>query len=122
MLSSLNIKSEHNALETINRLEAAVFSWRERIHEVQKLSGDSPKRNSWSAFMIRDPTSELEKMELLLDRAELLIQQVKTRYPNLPQSFLDATKIQFGKVSFIQEHLPLINISDTVFVLLLINE
>lgn len=104
MLSSLNIKSEHNALETINRLEAAMFSWRERIHEVQKVSGDSPIRTSWSAFMIKDPMSELEKMELLLDRAELLIQQIKTRYPNLPQSFLDATKIQFGKVSFIQEH------------------
>ena len=39
-------------------------------------------------------------MELLLDRAETLVQLLKTRYPNLPQTFLDATKIQYGKVCY----------------------
>lgn len=101
MLNSLNIKSEHNALETVNGLEAAAFSWRERIRQTQQVSGNSPVRTSWSAFMIKDPVSEQDKTELLLDRAEVLAQQLKTRYPNLPHSFLDATKIQYGKVSFI---------------------
>ncbi|XP_062095715.1 rop guanine nucleotide exchange factor 14 [Humulus lupulus] len=94
MLKSLNLKSEHSALDVINRLEAAVFSWNERIRE--QGSGDSPVRASWSTF-IKDPMSELDRMELLLDRAEALIQQLKTKYPNLPQTFLDATKIQYGK-------------------------
>ncbi|EXC31040.1 Rop guanine nucleotide exchange factor 1 [Morus notabilis] len=98
MLNSLNIKSEHNALETVNGLEAAAFSWRERIRQTQQVSGNSPVRTSWSTFMIKDPVSEHDEMELLLDRAEVLAQQLKTRYPNLPQSFLDATKIQYGKV------------------------
>lgn len=101
MVNSLNLKSEHNALEVINRLEAAVFSWKERITE--QVSGKSPVRTSWS--FIKDPLSEIDKVESLLDRAEVLLQQLKTRYPNLPQTFLDVTKIQYGKVSFITIHL-----------------
>ncbi|XP_048430875.1 rop guanine nucleotide exchange factor 14 isoform X2 [Pyrus x bretschneideri] len=94
MLNSLNLKSEHNALEVINRLEAAVFSWKERIAE--QASSKSPARTSWS--FIKDPLSEIDKMESLLDQAEVLIQQLKTKYPNLPQTFLDVTKIQYGKI------------------------
>nr|XP_004300543.2 PREDICTED: rop guanine nucleotide exchange factor 14 [Fragaria vesca subsp. vesca] len=93
MLNSLNIKSEHNALEVINRLEAAVFSWKEKITEQE--SGRSPVRISWS--FIKDPMSEIDKMESLLDRAERLLHQLKNRYHNLPQTFLDVTKIQYGK-------------------------
>lgn len=101
MLNSLNIKSEHNALEVINRLEAAVFSWKEKITEQE--SGRSPVRTSWS--FIKDPMSEIDKMESLLDRAERLVHQLKNRYHNLPQTFLDVTKIQYGKVSFITKSL-----------------
>ncbi|KAM4073397.1 hypothetical protein ACB094_10G015200 [Castanea mollissima] len=93
MLNSLNLKSEHNALESINKLEAAVFAWKEKITE--QASGKSPVRTSWS--FIKDPMSEMDKMELLLDRAEALLHQLKTRYPNLPHTFLDVTKIQYGK-------------------------
>ncbi|KAL7166514.1 hypothetical protein ACSBR2_037227 [Camellia fascicularis] len=93
MLNSLNLKSEHNALETANRLEAAVLAWKERIAE--QTSGKSPARTSWS--FIKDPISELDKMEFLLDKAEALIQQLKTRYPNLAQTFLHVVKIQYGK-------------------------
>ncbi|KAL6279262.1 hypothetical protein ACE6H2_016143 [Prunus campanulata] len=93
MVNSLNLKSEHNALEVINRLEAAVFSWKERITE--QVSGRSPVQTSWS--FIKDPLSEIDKTESLLGRAEVLLQQLKTRYPNLPQTFLDVTKVQYGK-------------------------
>ncbi|KAF8380837.1 hypothetical protein HHK36_028332 [Tetracentron sinense] len=93
MLDSLNLKSEHIALETVNRLEAAVFAWKERISE--QVNGKSPLRNSWS--FVRDPISELDKMEVQLDRAEALLQLLKIRYPNLPQTFLDVTKIHYNK-------------------------
>lgn len=93
MLNSLNLKSEHSALESINKLEAAVFAWKEKITE--QASGKSPVRTSWS--FIKDSMSEMDKMELLLDRAEALLHQLKTRYPNLPHTFLDVTKIQYGK-------------------------
>lgn len=96
ILESLNLKSEHSALETINRLEAATFSWKERVKQEQ--NGRSPLRTSWS--FKKDPVSGMDKMETLLDRAETLIKQLKTEYPNLPQTFLDAAKVQYGKVSF----------------------
>lgn len=97
MLKALNLKSEHAILETINKLEAATFSWKERI--IQESSGKSPIRTSWS--FLKDPVSGIEKMELLLERAETLLNLLKTRHPNLPQTFLDAAKVQYGKVSFL---------------------
>ncbi|QCD81821.1 hypothetical protein DEO72_LG2g2151 [Vigna unguiculata] len=93
MLKALNLKSEHAILETINKLEAATFSWKERI--IQENSGKSPIRTSWS--FLKDPVSGLDKMELLLERAETLLNLLKTRHPNLPQTFLDAAKVQYGK-------------------------
>ncbi|KAL3613807.1 hypothetical protein CASFOL_041881 [Castilleja foliolosa] len=93
MIDCLNIKSEHAALEAINRLEAAILAWKEKITE--QGNGKSPVRTSWS--FIKDTLTELEKMESLVNQAELLLQQLKTKYPNLPQTFLDMTKIQYGK-------------------------
>ncbi|KAK4389102.1 Rop guanine nucleotide exchange factor 14 [Sesamum angolense] len=93
MSTCLNLKSEHSALEAINRLEAAVFAWKEKITEQN--NGKSPVRTSWS-FM-KDPLSELDKTESLVYQAEVLLQQLKNKYPNLPQTFLDVTKIQYGK-------------------------
>ncbi|TYJ23056.1 hypothetical protein E1A91_A08G165200v1 [Gossypium mustelinum] len=92
MFISLNLKSENNALEVINRLEAAVFAWKGRLTE--QASSKSPVRKSWSFI---NPISEMDKMELLVDRAEALLRQIKSAYPNLPQTFLDASKIQYGK-------------------------
>lgn len=93
IIDLLNLQSEHSALETINKLEAAILSWKDRIAE--QSSGKSPVRTSWS-FM-KDSLSEMDKMEILLNRAEALLQQLKIRYPNLPQTFLDVVKIQYGK-------------------------
>lgn len=95
MLNLLNLRSEHSVLDVINKLEAAVFAWKERI--IEQVTGKSPVRTSWS--FIKDPLSELDKTELLLQRAEALIQHLKTKNPNLAQTFLEATKIQYGKVS-----------------------
>ncbi|KAF5749117.1 hypothetical protein HS088_TW04G01079 [Tripterygium wilfordii] len=89
----LNFASENRALEAINRLEAAVLTWRERITE--QVNGKSPVRTSWS--FVKDPMSDHDKMQLLLDRSEALLQQLKARYPNHPQTFLNATKVQYGK-------------------------
>ncbi|KAM7490809.1 hypothetical protein LguiA_033730 [Lonicera macranthoides] len=100
MMDLLNLKTEHKALEAINRLETAAFAWRERINEQSNSnnsSGKSPaRRTSWSSI-IKDPISEMDKTEFLLKQAESLLQQLKTTYPNLPQTFLDVTKIQYGK-------------------------
>lgn len=92
---SLRLKTEHAALEIVNRLEAAIYAWKDRISE-QASSGKSPVLASWS--LVRDSLSEISRIELLINRAERLNDQIKSKFSNLPQSFLDATKIQYGKV------------------------
>ncbi|XP_050231719.1 rop guanine nucleotide exchange factor 14 [Mercurialis annua] len=93
MLNSLRLKSENNAVEVINKLEAAIFAWKEKI--ATQISGKSPVRTSWS--FVKDQMSEFDKTDSMLDRAETLLQQLKARYQNLPQTFFEATKIQYGK-------------------------
>ncbi|KAL8259888.1 hypothetical protein R6Q59_027841 [Mikania micrantha] len=92
MLDSLSLKSENSALDAINRLEGAIHAWKDKIE--QHDHGKSPARTSWS---LRDSVSELEKIELLINRAEILSREIKIRYPNLPQKFLDVMKVQYGK-------------------------
>ncbi|KAL8209981.1 hypothetical protein R6Q57_006713 [Mikania cordata] len=92
MLDSLSLKSENSALDAINRLEAAIHAWKDKIE--QHDHGKSPARTSWS---LRDSVSELDKIELLINRAEILSREIKIRYPNLPQKFLDVMKVQYGK-------------------------
>ncbi|KAG7569277.1 PRONE domain [Arabidopsis thaliana x Arabidopsis arenosa] len=91
---SLSLVTERAALEIVNRLEAAIYAWKERRAE-QASSGKSPVRASWS--LVKDSISEISRFELLINRAERLNDQIKYKFSNLPQSFVDATKIQYGK-------------------------
>ncbi|KAL8107035.1 rop guanine nucleotide exchange factor 14-like [Apium graveolens] len=93
VLHALNLKSEHRALEVVNKLEAAAFAWKHRM--LEQSTSESPNRTSWP-FM-KDSESETEKTEYLLNQAESLVQEIKARFPKLPQSFLDVKKIQYGK-------------------------
>ncbi|KAK4374262.1 hypothetical protein RND71_004939 [Anisodus tanguticus] len=92
MFNYLNLRSENDVLEVVNRLEGAIIAWKERITD--QASGKSPVRRSWS--FVKDPISELDKLEALSSQAEALLQQLKIKYPNLPQTFLNVKKIQYG--------------------------
>ena len=92
---SLSLKTEHSVLETINRLEGAVFAWNQRI--LEERSKRSPGRHSWS-FM-KDSSSELDKMSACIERVDALVQLLKSRYPNLPPTFIDVLKVQYNVVS-----------------------
>ena len=92
---SLSLKTEHSVLETINRLEGAVFAWNQRI--LEERNKRSPGRHSWS-FM-KDSSSELDKMSACIERVDALVQLLKSRYPNLPPTFIDVLKVQYNVVS-----------------------
>ena len=92
---SLSLKTEHSVLETINRLEGAVFAWNQRI--LEEKSKRSPGRHSWN-FM-KDSSSELDKMSACIERADTLVQLLKSRFPNLPPTFIDVLKVQYNVVS-----------------------
>ncbi|XP_074270543.1 rop guanine nucleotide exchange factor 14-like [Silene latifolia] len=94
MVDALKIRSEHDVLDIINKLEAAKLVWKERNRE-QVGSNKTPLRSSWS--FVKEPSSEVDKTQSLLLRVDALLYQLKMRYPCLPHTFLDVTKIQFGK-------------------------
>ncbi|KAL7152469.1 hypothetical protein ABFS83_04G099100 [Erythranthe nasuta] len=83
-LSSIDLSSEHKLLDLKNKLEASVVIWERKM-----LAKDS--KSSWGSAV------SLEKREIFEDRAETILLLLKHRFPGLPQSDLDITKIQCNR-------------------------
>lgn len=96
LLDCLDISSEHQTLEIANMIEAAVHFWKQRDHK--KLGGNAEVRHSSWGNMMRGLVADKDKHGLLIERAETLLQTLKLRFPNLPQTALDMNKIQYNKV------------------------
>jgi hypothetical protein len=89
LLDCLEISSEHEALEAADRVEAAMHVWRRKASQ-------SHSRSPWSA--VKD-LMESDKNVMLASRAEDVLLNLKQRFPDLSQTTLDASKIQYNKVS-----------------------
>lgn len=100
LLACLDISSEHQAIEIANRVEASIYIWHKKTNS--KPSGRttttrSSSRSSWE--MLKDLIVEGDyKGEMLIERAESLLLTLKQRFPFLPQTALDMSKIQCNKV------------------------
>ena len=94
LLACLDLSSEHQAIEIANRVEASIYIWRKRT--ISKPASKSSSRSSWG--MVKDLVGDSEKRELLADRAESLLLSLRQRFPGLPQTTLDMSKIQYNKV------------------------
>ncbi|KAF5177045.1 Rop guanine nucleotide exchange factor [Thalictrum thalictroides] len=93
MLSHLDLKDEHTILQLMNQLEAGMLAWKQKISD--QVGGKSPLRSSWP--LMRDSVAELHKVESMLGKAQALLQVLRIKFPNLPQTFLDVTKVQYNK-------------------------
>lgn len=93
ILLSLNLKNEHSILDSVNRLEGAIFAWKHFVSDEQ--SKRSPIRYPW--HFMKDSGSVAQKLVVWIERAESLLQLLKIRFPNLPQTFVDVTKVQYNK-------------------------
>ncbi|XP_023540059.1 rop guanine nucleotide exchange factor 7-like [Cucurbita pepo subsp. pepo] len=87
VLQCLDISSEHQAVEIANRVEAAMYAWRN--------SSRSTSKSSWE--MLKELVVDAEKSQVFAERAESLLLFLKQQFPNLPQTSLDMSKIQFNK-------------------------
>eukprot|EP01018_Ginkgo_biloba_P026197 Gb_04468 [translate_table: standard] len=87
LLCSLDISSDHSILDVKNRIEAALVLWRKKIH-----IKDNKRYSKASWGIVSD-----EKRELHAERAETLLMLLKLRFPGLPQTVLDMSKIQYNK-------------------------
>lgn len=91
LLDSLNISSEHEALELADKVEAAMHTWRRKMCIAYS-------KSSWD--MVKDLMSDIDrndKNHVLAARAETLLFCLKQRYPELSQTTLDTSKIQYNK-------------------------
>ncbi|CAN4081492.1 unnamed protein product [Withania somnifera] len=95
LLDCLDLSSEHQAFEIANRVEASIYVWR-RTHS--RPFGSTHRSNSKSSWeMVKDLMVDGDKRELLAERAESLLLCLKQRFPGLPQTTLDMSKIQYNK-------------------------
>lgn len=85
LLSTLDLSSEHKIVDFKNKIEASVVIWKRKM-----TAKDS--KSSWGSGV------SAEKRELLEDRAETVLLILKHRFPGLPQSDLDISKIEYNKV------------------------
>ena len=99
MPACLDLSSEHQAIEIANRVEASIYIWRKKTNSrpTTGRTTRSSSRSSWEIF--KDLIVEGDKMETLAERAESLLLSLKQRFPALPQTALDMSKIQCNKVS-----------------------
>ncbi|KAL1804803.1 hypothetical protein DCAR_0830624 [Daucus carota subsp. sativus] len=83
-LISTDLSSEHKVLDLKNKIEASIVIWKRKMVQKDAKSG-------WGSAV------SLEKRELFEERAETILLLLKQRFPGLPQSSLDISKIQFNK-------------------------
>ncbi|KAJ8753848.1 hypothetical protein K2173_000102 [Erythroxylum novogranatense] len=96
LLACLDLTSEHQAIELANRVEAAIYLWRKRANVKPNNSTiRSSSKSSWE--LVKELMVDADKRELLADRAESLLLCLKQRFPGLPQTTLDMSKIQYNK-------------------------
>ncbi|XP_043725601.1 rop guanine nucleotide exchange factor 7-like [Telopea speciosissima] len=96
LLDCLDLSSEHQALEIANRVEASIYVWRRRTNSRSMTNTTrSASKSSWE--IVKELMIDVDKRELLADRAESLLICLKQRFPGLPQTTLDMSKIQYNK-------------------------
>ncbi|XVF76717.1 hypothetical protein PTKIN_Ptkin13bG0288900 [Pterospermum kingtungense] len=97
LLDCLDLSSEHQAIEIANRVEASIYLWRKKTNSKPvNNTARSTSKSSWD--LVKDLMVDADKREILADRAESLLLCLKQRFPGLPQTTLDMSKIQFNKV------------------------
>lgn len=92
LLDCLDLSSEHHTLEVVNRVEAAIHAWKLKEHKKHPKG----KCSSWSA-KVKGLVADGDKNSCLLQRAETLLHSLRLRFPGLPQTALDMSKIQYNK-------------------------
>lgn len=83
VLKYLDIKSEHEALDIADKMEASMCIW--------KRKNENSSKSSWMGVVDA-------KNENLAIRAKSVLSALKGRYPTLSQTTLDSYKIENNKV------------------------
>ncbi|XP_023769952.2 rho guanine nucleotide exchange factor 8 [Lactuca sativa] len=83
-LASMDTSSDQNVMELKNRIEASIVIWKRKMNQKEL-------KSSWGSSV------SSEKREVFEERAETILLLLKHRFPGLPQSSLDISKIEYNK-------------------------
>ncbi|XP_038694589.1 rop guanine nucleotide exchange factor 1-like isoform X2 [Tripterygium wilfordii] len=95
LLDCLDLSSEHHILEVENRIEAALYVWKQK--DLPKHMKHIKVRHSSWGRKVKGLVSASEKNHFFAHRAECLLQSLSLRFPGLPQTALDMNKIQYNE-------------------------
>ncbi|WOL11038.1 rho guanine nucleotide exchange factor 8-like [Canna indica] len=87
-LETIDLSTEHKILDLKNRIEASVVIWRRKMNNKEV-------KSSWGVSSVT--SYSWEKREQFEDRAETILLILKHKFPGIPQSALDISKIQYNK-------------------------
>ncbi|CAL9766670.1 unnamed protein product [Musa acuminata subsp. burmannicoides] len=87
-LASVDLSTEHKILDLKNRIEASVVIWKRKMN-------NKDAKSTWGSAI--SSAISMEKREQFEDRAETILLILKHRFPGIPQSALDISKIQYSK-------------------------
>ncbi|KAH7292258.1 hypothetical protein KP509_29G059900 [Ceratopteris richardii] len=98
IIASIDSTDEHNLVELVNRVEAAIHVWRKKIQTKQMQSVKDGKTGSKSSWGLgKEGAIDPEKREMLAEKADGLLLLLRHKFPGLPQTILDINKIQYNK-------------------------
>lgn len=96
LLDCLDLSSEHQTLEVVNSIESALHAWNLKDWK-KRTKHMKAKRSSWSGKVKGLVAADGPKDQFLARRAETLLHSLRRRFPGLPQTALDMSKIQYNK-------------------------
>ncbi|XP_076958610.1 rop guanine nucleotide exchange factor 1-like [Bidens hawaiensis] len=96
LLDCLDLSSEHHILEVVNRVEGAIYAWKLKDSKKHTNNHSKIKHSSWSG-KVKGLVLDGDRNSCLAQRAETLLRSLRLRFPGLPQTSLDMTKIQYNK-------------------------
>ncbi|CAN1239342.1 Rop guanine nucleotide exchange factor 12 [Linum grandiflorum] len=83
-LNTMDLTSEHKILDLKDRIEASIVIWKRKMNQ-------KDGKSAWGSAV------SLEKRELFEERAETILIIMKQRFPGIPQSALDISKIESNR-------------------------
>ncbi|CAI0439116.1 unnamed protein product [Linum tenue] len=83
-LSTMDLANEHKILDLKDRIEASIVIWKRKMNQ-------KDGKSAWGSAV------SWEKREQFEDRAETILLIMKQRFPGIPQSALDISKIESNR-------------------------
>jgi hypothetical protein len=101
-ISCIDPTQEHSIVDLMNNVEAALHIWKRKVEAIKRAQAESRSDNIQllrGTFQIREARLlGLEKRQMLMERAESFLFLLRLKFPGMPQTILDVSKIQYCKV------------------------